>query len=424
MSSALRRLLLAIAAVVFFILTTFVLALAAGYDLDGWRIVRRAGLIVDSRPKSQVILDGQFVGTTPYRSSRLDPGSVSITLRRTGYEPWSTTVDVSTGFSTPVSVIRLFPVVTPKVIAPIGEQATVLHDHGNDAVWLVTTDGTQATATGYGPTAIPRLTLPFRPTTIRSTAAGDHVYADDGVSAAIIDRAGTIWSIASLSEPAWLENGSTTLIGYRDGFLRSLDPLDRSLSIGPAATSYALHDDAIWHTTQVESVTTLWRQTTLSAAPSAAVTLSGVWTIQDDHGNQLIIRQPSDGSTRRVTGNRVTGWKTAPIDDAQRILSVSGTPLTWTNGLDIRLLLAANRTILLDRLQRGVRWAGWYHVATTVAVTDGHEVNIYGRYSTRPFQRMYTKTLPADAVFIGPLPRGEGFWYTSAGQLYSWSWRS
>jgi serine/threonine protein kinase len=55
-------------------------------------------LVIDSRPMgAAVTIDGQPAGTTPLTLTTLSPGGHSVRIERSGYRPWTTTVDVKAG---------------------------------------------------------------------------------------------------------------------------------------------------------------------------------------------------------------------------------------------------------------------------------------------------------------------------------------
>jgi eukaryotic-like serine/threonine-protein kinase len=53
------------------------------------------GIIVDSDPSgAEVIMDGRSIGTTPYTNTRISPGSYRITIRKEGYQEYTSNVTV------------------------------------------------------------------------------------------------------------------------------------------------------------------------------------------------------------------------------------------------------------------------------------------------------------------------------------------
>lgn len=419
-----RQLTLATAAVLFVVLAILTLGQVSGWHFDNGRIVRSAGLFIDSRPRATVLVNGLAVGSTPYRTSSLDADRVTVALQRSGYHSWSRPIALSRGEALSIATVRLLPIVEPGVVTAV-EEKTFFSGSGGQSLWSVSPLATgQFMAQAFGdPTYALPVSVPFTPTEASVSPDGIHVYFRSPTAAGVLSRQQDWWPTVLVDRPQWSPDRSSVLFGLQNGRLVQIDLFARRVTTDQSVTSFALSGGSIWGATLAADETVIWRaDPSVLSGKRTVFRLPGAWSFLTAPTGTLVIQSQS-GAGRLISGNSTLGFRLSELGSVDTVLSSrSGDPLTWAAGSDVSVR-QGQRPSLIDRLARSVVWAGWFHAPDAMVVFDGQSIALYEKLNSKRWYLITRQELPADTRFLAGSGQGDGFWYESAGQVYFWSWR-
>lgn len=401
----------------------YILFQANGWTLVHGRIIRAAGLFIESDPRSTITINGQAVGTTPYRTTRLEAGIVTIALARPGYTSWVSSIPLVAGKSTDVVDIHLQPTPVITTITELTATDRVLHDSESRITFVTRPNNDQFTVELLDPELWSQtpLSLPFSPKHLRVSDDGEYLYADNGDTAMVITDPSTprSQSVPMMDYAAWSPDGDPLLFGIVRGRLVVVNAALGSFEQMGPADSLVVAKGALWTITATDTGGQLQRWEPYPAAKAQVIhTFPTDMTLLPVDRDTVIAQEVSTHAGWRVTGSTALVWQLEPLGSTVRILSTR--PLLWSDGVSVRTRGSAGQHPFIDRVG-GILWAAWYRGSNGLVVSDGRQLVGYTRQANDQFGVVARDTLPVTAEFLGPHSDGRGFYFRLGSVIRSWS---
>lgn len=426
-----RRWYYSIAILVFLIAAPLVVGSAAGWRWNGWRqgFVQTGTILVTSRDKVTVELNGQKLGPTPKRLTGLAPGLYRLRLLRPGYQSWEHVVSVTSRTTTSIGPVALFPeqLQIEPVTNDVFTNFLVDQESGAIAGWNPTPTG--ATLRLLWPLITDQeIALTETPSWIRLSPRRQRLAIGLPTSSRILPLSEpTAGVVLATNDPvAWLPSSENIIYRLTGGQIIADDALTGTTTPIATANSMIIVEDGVWYTNQISDVTTIYQRSDATATSSRLITtLNGNWRLVGRIGRSVIAQEQTTGAATILTMNRLTGRLTQrPLGGYDRLLDgASEEAVLWLNGVDVLTLSPSDAPIVLLRSTEELLAARWLDNGHLLATLSETSLSIRSVSSRQGRGTLLTQAWPqASSPLLLDLKTSSVF-MVSAGRLEKWRWK-
>lgn len=383
MSTFARRIYYLSAFLVFAIVAPLVVAWTAGYR---WSNVRHGfqqtgAITITSEPKSNVVMNGETVGTTPYRATHLPAGSYSIQLTKSGYGTWQRDIAVQKNSAVTIGPVRLFPEQFTAAPYTLNDQSVLATEHFS-AIYGITPATSSWNVRRQWPTrSTIESVLPFQPTSVVHSISGQNeIFSSNTQSVMILKHRPTDpWTLGQVTDVQFDPVNDNVAFARQGESLIRFDGLTATQESIAISSSFTLRNETVWFTQTKDNQTTILQQPSFGThIPEIVLEVAGTWTFVDAPSGTLLLRN-AESRILTTLDQRFTGgpWTPTELGAADRWwwTDTRQAPI-WINGSDLFSLDEKKNPLLLDRLTETPISVAWIDPNHLISLVTEHEISV------------------------------------------------